>query len=743
MLKNISHAPYNCNPNAIAIQDEKGWKIDNSFFPFILTTDYLEDGRITKVEPIKKLTVWTKEELRIIKSTTTNPAFVSKLADISKGNVFSADIPYLTNFLVNTGKKVYDGVDFITFIVFDFETANTNLKEKTGDILCCGTIQGKFDLKTFKIYDIKERILSSDEIDPKLIVEELSKIFSFTDFIIAHNIGFDLGIFQYNAKKFDIKIPMMSKTKLYHGRFRGEVITTPMYNSWFDTMLAADISLQIVPAYGLKPLSEELKVRKVLAKMYEADGKVLKEADRTMVHAEIVEVEWKRNKERVKEYCMDDVRDTLGLFKLFAPTCFIPAIQAGIPVDWIIVSGHKSLWEILLMRKCVEKNYIIPQFTTKAPHREGAYCNPHECSLGRIRGATSTKVEDMAVQHIKTIIPNVHAIDISSAYPNAIMQRKISPETVFKMKGGQYRVEFANGETEVKVYENGILPEILEPIINATYQLKAESKKNPDLKDLYQGFKAFRNSAFGFLGIEEGIGRFTNKYASALVTQTIREIIDVIIKYIESKGGIVVYVDTDGVYYTGEIDISKLKDKLLAFGEYFGSKPGTGFDIDFYEKMFFLSGKNYIFLQNGEMKMKGSSLVSNSYPKSTRKFLKIILDNWMKTGKFELDKYIEEIRTSNNPDLFSFSMSIEADYTSTAFKKLSDRFGVGKHQFYVMKNAPIGRPKPYDNYELLERFDLNKLDREWYIYHLKQYLLTEIIGILKEDTKESIGTLFD
>ncbi len=227
-----------------------------------------------------------------------------------------------------------------------------------------------------------------------------------------------------------------------------------------------------------------------------------------------------------------------------------------------------------------------------------------------------------------------------------------------------------------------------------------------------------------------------------MITQTIRDIIDVIIRYIEEHGGEVVYVDTDGVYYTGEVDISALKAELLKFGEYFGAKPGTGFDVDFFEKMFFLSGKNYIYLQGNEMKQKGSSLVSNSYPKSTRKFLKIILDDWMKTGKFELEKYIDEIRTSDNPDLFSFSMSVDEDYSATAYKKLSDRFGVGKHRFYIMKNAPR-RPKPFENYELLERFDINKLDREWYIWHLKEYLLTQIVGILKVEEKEQVGGLFD
>lgn len=743
MIIDIAHASYNQKPNAVAIKTEKGWEIDSSFFPFLLSTDEIKDPRIFKTEKIKKTVVWTKEEIELYKHYTTNPAFVPLLADLSKGNVFEADIPYLTSYLVNSGKMVYNGVEHLTFIVMDFETFDTNLQVKppTGGILCCGVITGKLSLKDFSISNIEEKMLSTDEIPPEKIVEELSSIISRKDMVVCHNGGFDLAILQYNAKKLNVKIPMMTKTKLFHGQFRGEVVTTPEYNIMFDTIHAADLALQIVPAYGLKPLSEELKVRKVLKKIYEADGKILPEGDRKLVHAEIVEVEWKRNKELVKNYCLDDVRDTMGLLKLFIPTCMIPAIQAGIPVDWIIVSGHKSLWEIMLMRKCVEKGYIIPQFTTKVQHREGRHCNPHVCTLGRIKGATSTSVDDMLAKYIKTIIENVHAIDISSAYPNAIMQRKISPETTFKMKGGQYKVEFANGEAEVRVYDDGIMMEILEPIINATYLLKAESKKNLDLKDLYQGFKAFRNSAFGFLGIETGVGRFTNKYASALITQTIREIIGVIIKYIEANGGEVVYVDTDGVYFTGDVDISKLKDKLLEFGEYFGTKPGTGFDVEFYEKMFFIAGKNYFYLQNGEVKQKGSALVSNSYPKSTRKFLKEILDSWMKTGKFEIEKYLDEIRTSDNPDLFAFSLSIDKEYTATSYKKLFDRFGFGKHQFYIIKNAKKSA-KPFDHYDLLERFDPLKVDRSWYEWHLKNYLLTDIMGLLKEE-KEKIGTLFD
>lgn len=289
-------------------------------------------------------------------------------------------------------------------------------------------------------------------------------------------------------------------------------------------------------------------------------------------------IEW----EKIKAYAMYDADDALALYDLMIPAYFYLNRSIPKPLQSIINGASGSWINSFLIRSYLQVGHSVPR-ASEGVEFEGAI------SIGN-----------------PGVYDNVFKVDVASLYPSIMLQHRIYDEAKDPRAHFISMVEHFTAER----LEN---------------KKKAKETGERYFRDLSEAQKIVINSAYGMMGAP-GLN-FNSPANAAKVTRIGREVLTTAIKWAEENRFTLVNADTDSIAFCkrepGEVawnwvlsDINKLFPPMIRWE-----------DDGLYEKVLVLKAKNYVLVQEGKKKIKGSALKATLKEPALREFIALLVDS--------------------------------------------------------------------------------------------------------------------
>ena len=266
--------------------------------------------------------------------------------------------------------------------------------------------------------------------------------------------------------------------------------------------------------------------------------------------------EWKNNRARVIEYCIQDANLALRILLT------VGTIRKGmdlatvskLPVEDVLVSGTSTLADSLLIRAADRSGVGVPMSGKRKAQRD----------------------DQIAGGYVHTMKPGLYhwviVLDFKSMYPSLIIANNICFTTlcedgdIVSPSGARY----ASPEKK-----RGLLPTILSGLMAQRDSIKRNMKATEDpaehsyLDGLQAAVKIVMNTFYGVFASD--FYRFTDKSIGASITAFARKNITGIIDSLEKEGHPVIYGDTDSVFILspkhdleGAVDFGKTQSERFS-----------------------------------------------------------------------------------------------------------------------------------------------------------------------------------
>jgi DNA polymerase, archaea type len=494
-------------------------------------------------------------------------------------------------YLMQSGKTLFKGMTFADLhrVQLDIETSTLTPDQQGARILMIA-------LSDTRGY---EALLDGDE---KQILEQLVERIQALDpdVIEGHNLfGFDLPYLAARAQALGVPLKLgRDGSELRFGSPRQCIIGansrtfTPAFahgRHLIDTYLSVqrfDIGRGELEGYGLKEVAQQLGIAA---------------PDRIYLEREQIPDLWRTDPETVCRYCLQDVHETRRLADLTLPTEFYQCQMLPDTLQNLATIGTGEKANLMFLRAYLAEGYAVP-----APQGAREYPGGY------------TEVRQVG------LIPRIVKADVESLYPSVMLRYGIKPRAD---------------------HLNVFLP-TLERLRRLRLDAKARAKQTQGAESAYwdglqNSFKILVNSYYGYLGSPF---HFNDYDAAEQVTLTGQELVKQIAAEIERLGGLVVEIDTDGVYFQPPPEVQTEADEM-AFVERVGAVLPEGIRLAYdgrYKAMLSLKTKNYV-LQgyDGKLTFKGASLRSRADEKFGREFLNSAIQ-WLLNG--EPERVVAEYR---------------------------------------------------------------------------------------------------
>jgi DNA polymerase I len=498
---------------------------------------------------------------------------------------------FARQYLMLSGKTLFKGMTFADLhrVQLDIETTTLTPDQQGARILMIA-------LSDTRGY---EALLDGDE---KQILEQLIERIQALDpdVIEGHNLfGFDLPYLAARAQALGVPLKLgRDGSELRFGSPRQCIIGansrtfTPAFahgRHLIDTYLSVqrfDIGRGELEGYGLKEVAQQLSIAA---------------PDRIYLEREQIPDLWHTDPETVRRYCLQDVHETRRLADLTLPTEFYQCQMLPDTLQNLATIGTGEKANLMFLRAYLAEGYAVP-----APQGAREYPGGY------------TEVRQVG------LIPRIVKADVESLYPSVMLRYGIKPRAD---------------------HLNVFLP-TLERLRRLRLDAKARAKQTQGAESAYwdglqNSFKILVNSYYGYLGSPF---HFNDYDAAEQVTLTGQELVKQIAAEIERQGGMVVEIDTDGVYFQPPREVQTEADEI-AFVERVGAVLPEGIRLAYdgrYKAMLSLKTKNYV-LQgyDGKLTFKGASLRSRADEKFGREFLNSAIQ-WLLNG--EPERVVAEYR---------------------------------------------------------------------------------------------------
>jgi DNA polymerase delta subunit 1 len=252
---------------------------------------------------------------------------------------------------------------------------------------------------------------------------------------------------------------------------------------------------------------------------------------------------------RLAIYCMKDAILPLRLLEKLM--CLINYMEmarvTGVPLNYLLTRGQQIKVVSQLLRKAKGRGFIMPVVKSEGQEE---YAGGHV--IEPLRGYYDTPISVLDFSSLYPSIMQAHNLCYTTLLPHKSDRDKLNSDEYIKTPSGNYFVK--------KSLQRGILPEILEDLLTARKQAKADLKNETDpfKKKVLDGrqlaLKISANSVYGFTGAS--VGKLPCIEISQSVTSFGRLMIEQSQQLVESKFCIangykhdskVIYGDTDSV----------------------------------------------------------------------------------------------------------------------------------------------------------------------------------------------------
>lgn len=415
------------------------------------------------------------------------------------------------------------------------------------------------------------------------------------DVIEMHNgFEFDWPFIRTRAEKFDIPMevgregrtcfPLRGFFRAAEKTFRYENLIVPGRHC-IDTLYAAfdyDVFARDLPSYGLKAVARYFDVAP---------------EDREYIEGDKIADVWDEDPETVVRYALHDVEETRGIAEQLTGAYFYTCPILPFDLQSVATAGVGPRIESLFVREYMRQGVALPR-----PTKYGGF----------VGGFTEIYKQGV-------VGPIVYA-DVESLYPSIMLGYGVQPDT-----------------DELELF-----PVFLQNLTDLRFKWKdamraAKEEKREKDQAMYDGMqnsaKRLINGFFGYCGWVPGL--FSDVDEAAKVTNTGREIVQTLGQTVQNLGGEIVEMDTDGILVIPPKHVvrpEKMNGDTVMDVEWVTGLTKVmpdGINIGFdgrYERMLSYKKKNYALLKySGEIKMKGSSLVSRSSEGFGRKMVETLI----------------------------------------------------------------------------------------------------------------------
>lgn len=492
-------------------------------------------------------------------------------------------LPPETQFLIQTGKKLYDGIGLsdMKIIVFDIET--TSLDPEEGEILSIG-IHGNYDFA-----DGKRTVLLTNE------MSEMHMLLDFIDFMKVNDPDILVG---HNVFEFDIPYieHRMMKKKIAPNIGRCGL---PMYKNFYSTKInrliaGSDFFQYIIPGRHVVDtmhlaMNEDIRRREFesYGLKYLAQYLGVAPKDRVYLEGDKIAEMYKTDREKFIKYLEGDLEETMGLMKLMLPAYFHMCKIIPITLQNQIYAGATRKFTALFVGDYYEAGKGLPMAQ----------------ETRKFQGAT-TDTENIGIYY------NVAKYDVSSLYPSTMRYRNMVPKSDELGVFMKYLIKFMDERLE--------------------YKYKAEEVEGKDEK-LYEEYYAYQlalkiliNSFYGVLGTGGFI--FNDFDAAESITAYGRKVLLAMKDFLEKNKCTPIEMDTDGIYfiYPKDTDPNVLLEEL-------NKEMESGIKVDFEKKfrsMISYMSKTYVLMPEAYPKKKIKIAGSAFRKRGMHPFLK----KWLATS---------------------------------------------------------------------------------------------------------------
>lgn len=310
----------------------------------------------------------------------------------------------------------------------------------------------------------------------------------------------------------------------------------------------------------------------------------LSSPDRVLIPGERIAWYWDNNPGPLTAYALDDVRETGALSERLSGSSFYLSRMLPYPYGHAARLGSAAKIESLLLREYLRAKHSLPR-PQQGQQTSGGYTDLFTTGV---------------------VGPVLH-VDVESLYPSVMITRGICPASDRRR----------------------VFPELLRALTALRLDTKRamtaarDSAARSRLDAMQSSFKILINSFYGYLGYARGL--FNDFEAADTVTRTGQALLRDMMAQITARGGTVVEVDTDGVFFVPPDDIQDEASEL-SFVEALSRSLPEGINVALdgrYRRMFSYKKKNYALLgYDGQVTIRGSSLMSRSMERFGRTYLR-------------------------------------------------------------------------------------------------------------------------
>ncbi|MBI4609949.1 MAG: DNA polymerase II [Candidatus Rokubacteria bacterium] len=401
------------------------------------------------------------------------------------------------------------------------------------------------------------------------------------DVIEGHNIfRFDLEYLEARAKRSGVTLGWGRDGSPLRGhasrmQIAERAIGYRRYQVWgrhiVDTWILVqhyDVAARALESYGLKDVARHFSVAA---------------PDRTYLAPEAIPRIFREDPDRLLAYARDDVRETLALSKILAPSYFVQAQTFPFDYQGVVLKGNATKIDALLLREHLRQRRAVPAPSTGSSVAGG-----------------------YTAMFYQGVARRVLHVDVTSLYPSLMLTFRIFPA---KDKLGIFPV---------------LLRDLREFRVSAKALARqaASDEERLHLTALQQTSKILINSFYGYLGFS--MGHWNDFEAANRVTAEGRKLIRALVESLKARGATVIEIDTDGLYFVPPPDVTDQGGEERLVEELSRAlPPGISLELDGrYPAMFSYKVKNYVLLDPaGTLTIKGSGLRSRGLELFQRAFM--------------------------------------------------------------------------------------------------------------------------
>ncbi|MDT8390227.1 MAG: DNA polymerase domain-containing protein [Lentisphaeria bacterium] len=431
-----------------------------------------------------------------------------------------------------------------------------------------------------------ETCLGIDTTDEKTILEHLVQVIAERDpdVIEGHNLfNFDLPYIETRCQMHKVPLtlgregrPIQSRPSRFSAGERAA--TYRRYTAWgrhiVDTMHLAqlyDVSHRDLSGYGLKSVARHFGVA--------ARGRTYVDGD------EITDIYF-NNPEKLRQYAMDDVRETDAVSAILSPSYFYQAQIVPLSYQNCVTRGSASRIDTMLVAEYMRADHALPR-----------------PAMAKSFSGGLTESFESGVFH------NVWHVDVQSLYPSIIVSRGIKPAT-------DSLGTFLTLLTRLRDFR-----------LEAKKRMRTAA--TPEEKNHYSAlqssFKILINSFYGYLGF--GMGTFNDFERAEEITTEGRRILTAMVDFLRDEKAAVIEIDTDGIYFVPPEGVTESTDFIDSLQTVL--PPGIDVELDaVYQAMFSYKAKNYALLtRDGTVTLTGAALRSRGLESFQRTYIRQVIEH--------------------------------------------------------------------------------------------------------------------